>query len=185
MKKMAVLLVTAGLVLAGSLGASVMAEDKIKDRFKKHDSNGDGIVSHQEMKAQVQAKFDEYDQNRDGFVELNELPVTMPVPSHKSERRERRRSKMQEKMAERGHEMPEKFAEHMEQHGKPTRIKFIAKLDRDGDERVSVEEYMRKAIKHFKHRDVNGDGNVTLEEIETARSHRMAKRLKNKQRHQD
>ena len=182
MKKTALFPAAAGLILAASTMAFADDKEDIQARFSQHDSNGDGIISYAEMTTKVQEKFSEFDKNQDGFIALDELPRTIPLPMDRVERRGKRLSRMKEKMAEHGREMPEEFLSHMEERGKPTRIKFMAKLDKDGDELVSLEEFSRPAIRHFKGRDVNGDGNVTLEEIKDFRKHRMAKFLK-KRRH--
>lgn len=167
------------LFATGVLAADNMKE-RMEQRFKELDRNGNGIITHAEMMANVQEKFAEFDKNRDGFLTLAELPKEMPVPEHVRERMEKRAERMQERMAERGEEFdpgdlpPPRGPRGGRFDGKPTRLHFVAKHDRDGDERVSVEEFAVKALRHFKRMDVNGDGEVTKSEtIEAAKEHRM------------
>ncbi|MEX0300696.1 MAG: hypothetical protein AB3N28_16595, partial [Kordiimonas sp.] len=61
-----------------------------------------------------------------------------------------------------------------------SRLTYVARLDKDGDERVSVDEFAGRKIKRFKQADQNGDGSVTLQELEEAsdkmrRHHRKMK----------
>jgi len=161
--------------------------EHIQQRFTEADSNKDGVVTHAEMMLQVEKKFNEFDKNRDGYLVLQELPKIMPIAEHKKERMEKHKEKMKQRMAKRDHKMPEGMSAEMENHfgerGKPTRLRFVAKLDRDGDERVSLEEFTRKAARKFKRGDVNGDGSITLAELEKAKKHHMKKRFKEKRHH--
>lgn len=142
-------------VLAGAHGGA--------KRFEEADKDNNGIITHEEMMAKVQERFEEFDKNGDGFIELAELPKEMPIP----ERMQKRMEEHKKRLAEEGKEIPEAKKKKWEKR-KPTRIKFIAKMDKDGDEKVSVEEFGRKMVKHFKRADMNGDGSVTKEEAEKA-----------------
>ncbi|TNE65226.1 MAG: hypothetical protein EP335_05920 [Alphaproteobacteria bacterium] len=164
------LVVISGLLLVAGAAA---ADDKPRDMFADLDTNKDGVITHEEAMAKVRAKFAEFDKNKDGYLELAELPKEMPVP----ERMEKRMEKMKERMEERAERRGEEFdPEDLERRGKPTRIQFIARHDRDGDERVSLEEFADRAIGHFKRADINGDGKVTKEEANEARSHHFGKK---------
>ena len=44
----------------------------------------------------------------------------------------------------------------------------FAKMDTDGDKKVSKDEWMAKKMAHFDKVDTNGDGNVTKEEFVAA-----------------
>ena len=48
----------------------------------------------------------------------------------------------------------------------PTRMKFMARMDRDGNEQLTVEEFAAPLIKRYKRADINGDGTVTQAELE-------------------
>jgi len=188
-------------IFAAALTASVSAENHrvnpdeknmMQDRFNTADTNNDGLVSHDEAMARVKAKFDGLDSNGSGFLELAELPKEMPVPEHMQRRMDRHKAKMKSHMENHKGDDAGKMQKHMRQRmgehdmrqGKLSRLKFVAKLDRDGDEKVSMEEFSVRAIKRFKHHDLDGDGNVSLAEIEKASKHRMMKkRHKEEKRH--
>ncbi|MFC4349857.1 EF-hand domain-containing protein [Kordiimonas lipolytica] len=154
----------------------------LEERFNDLDSNKNGVVSHAEMMAKAQEKFAEFDKNSDGYLTLEELPKEMPIPEHARERMKKRAERMKERMDERGEDfepddMPDPSGpRHGRFEGKPTRLHFIAKHDRDGDERISLEEFAAKPVGHFKRMDVNGDGEVTKAELlEAAKARRMKK----------
>jgi Ca2+-binding EF-hand superfamily protein len=165
-----------------ALGAHASDGDKMLKRFEEIDGNKDGVITHAEMMAKVSEKFGELDKNGNGYLVLSELPKNMPVPEHVHERKEKRREKMKERMAKDGRKLAELF-EDGKMKGPPTRMKFMAKFDKDGDEQVSLEEFALKAVKRFKRGDVNGDGSVTLAEMKEARLHHMKKRIKEHRRH--
>lgn len=179
---------TKGIVLtmiAGALttAASAGLKDHVAERFKALDGNRDGVVTHEEMMAEVHKKFGEFDKNRDGFLELSELPEQMPVPEKVAKRMEKRMEKMAKRHPEAAEEMKERMEDRFNR--RRTRINFIAKLDRDGDEKVSVEEFVSRKIKRFKKVDGNGDGSVTLAEAEEAASkmaHRKHRKSKKRNR---
>lgn len=178
MKKTTRVSVASILIAAATIAGHAETGDQIKERFAKADADGNGVVTHAEMMEQVRARFSEFDKNSDGFLELGELPKLMPIPEHRKERMEKRIAKMKEKMAKRGKDIPEE----LETMPQPTRIRFVAKFDKDGDERVSLNEFARKATRHFKRGDLNGDGSVTMAEIEEAMKKQMKKRFKDKKR---
>lgn len=154
-------------------------KERMEKRFEEVDTNRNGIITHEEMMANVREKFAELDTNRDGFLTLQELPKEMPIPDHMKERMEKRVERMAEKARENGVEFDEDdMPDHFGKHGKPTRLNFMAKHDKDGDERVSVDEFARKAVRMFKHADLNGDGSVTKAEAGEAMKKRFGKHRK-------
>lgn len=167
-------------VIALMAGTSAIAAGKMKDRFKEVDSNNNGVITHAEMMARVQTEFAKFDKNRDGYLTLSELPKEMPIPEHMKDRLEKRADRMKERLEERADRMgqdfdEEAFEDRLEQR-KPTRIRFMARLDRDGDERVSVDEFSRRAVRMFKHADLNGNGEVTKDEADEARKMKHGKK---------
>ncbi len=156
--------------LLGSLiaGAAFAAGGK-GERFKEADRDGNGVITHEEMMAAVKVKFDAFDKNGDGFLTLSELPKEMPMPEHMEKRLEKRMEKMAERAEKAGRDFDE---DEFEGKFKPTRLRFVAKHDRDGDEQVSLEEFSSRAVHMFKRADANGDGEVTKTEMEDAAKQR-------------
>lgn len=175
-KKAIAITTLAALAVPVVAAAPVKGKEMMEKRFKEADLNGNGVITHEEMMAGVQKKFSEFDKNRDGYLTLTELPQEMPVPEHVEKRMEKRMERMRERAAEQGHELDPEDMPGQGMRGKPTRLKFMAKHDKDGDERVSLEEFARRAVHHFKRGDVNGDGEVTLAEAEQAMAHHFKKR---------
>ncbi|WP_262690478.1 EF-hand domain-containing protein [Kordiimonas aestuarii] len=159
-----------GVTLATTIlaGAAFATGDR-SERFKEADTNSNGVVTHDEMLSAVKVKFDQFDKDGDGYLTLSELPKEMPVP----EGMEKRMEKHLERMAKRAEKAGRDFDEdQFEGRYKPTRMRFIVKLDRDNDERVSLEEFSSRAVHMFKRADENGDGEVTRTEMEDAGKHR-------------
>jgi len=166
--KMSGKIISAALLGTMIAGASFAAAGK-GDRFKELDTNGNGVVTHDEMMAAVKVHFDKLDKNGDGYLTLAELPKEMPIPEHMEKRMEKRMERMAERAEKAGREFDE---EELQDRFKPTRIQFVAKHDRDGDEQVSLEEFSSRAVSMFKRADGNGDGEVTKAEMEDAGKHR-------------
>ena len=153
------------VALAALIASQAQAAGDRGERFKEADTNGNGIITYEEMMGTVKTKFAAFDKNGDGFLELAELPKEMP----NSERMEKRMKRHQERMEKRAEKAGREFdADEMADKRKPTRIKFIAKHDRDGDEKVSVDEFAKRAVHHFKRMDINGNGEVTQDEAKKA-----------------
>tara|TARA_R110002096_G_scaffold295347_1_gene489821 strand:+ start:211 stop:756 length:546 start_codon:yes stop_codon:yes gene_type:complete len=152
------------LIGVASIGSFASIKGGMLEQFKLADGNRDGLVTHDEMMVMIQKKFNEFDKNGDGFLELNELPKEMPV----SDMMQKRMGKRLKKMAKRHDGNEIQLRDHIEERFKVkhSRINYVARHDADGDERVSVEEFAGRKIKHFKRADQNGDGNVTLAELD-------------------
>ncbi len=182
MKSKTVLKMSLMAAAFGFAGTAATAEG-YGERFKKADTNGDGAVSHTEMMAQVQRKFAEFDKNGDGFIVLDELPKEMPMGEKRSKKLEKKKAKMEMRLKEKGVEDTDAFMKKMHDW-KPTRMKFMARHDHDGDERLSVEEFGSRMIHMFKRMDGNGDGSVTMAEAKEAKAKFAKKRhRKHKRKH--
>ncbi len=142
------------------------------------DTNGDGVLTNAEVMTVATAKFDALDKNGDGTLTLSELPKQMPM----GEMRAKRIAKMKEHRANN----PEKAAEFKARREesrmrRQSRMAFIARIDANGDEQVSREEFMAPVERRFAHADADGDGEVTAEERKKA--HKKMRKHR-KKRHQ-
>ena len=144
-------LTTAAALPAAALQASGPDGGEMQNRFFQADTNGDGVVSHDEMLTRAQDRFAEWDTDGNGFLALEELPREMPGMG---------------KRRMRHHESGEGDGEAKR---KPTRMRFMARLDNDGDELLSLDEFTAPMIKRFKRVDADGDGAVTQAEFDEAK----------------
>lgn len=159
-----------------ALGQEPSSHERLgpKQMFERLDANDNGVVTHAEFMIHNAQRFSEFDADADGFLTLEELPETMPIPLRAQRRLAKRQDRTQKRLEQQGvdantSEMPERAR----------RLRFIARLDKDGDERLSVEEFAAPPLKRFKFADVNGDGQVTDTELNTAlaeRAHRPRSR---------
>lgn len=141
-----------------------------KERFQAYDINGDGAVSYDELMEDVGRKFAEFDQDGNGILLLDELPLKMPLPAHAAERIARKQERMQRHQS-RASENPEEAQprlspEEMAEKRRPSRMKFMAKLDRDENEQLDIDEFAAPLIKRYKRADINGDGTVSEAELD-------------------
>lgn len=156
-----------GVILTSLIAVPAMAQDGPGKMFDILDQNKDGKVSHAEVMAKAKKDFAEFDKNNDGMIVLDELPMEMPLREG-HERFLKKIKERHEQKVEKGdrHGMGRMSPEDMEEKMRPTRMKFMARLDDNGDERLDLDEFAQPGIRRFKHADVNGDGTVTREEME-------------------
>ncbi len=154
------------LVGVASTASSASIKEGMIERFNKADSNKDGQVTHEEMMSTIHKKFGEFDKNNDGYLELTELPKEMPVPRMMKEPMQEHLKKMAKRSGKDEAEIQERIEARFKK--KQSRLTYVARLDKDGDERVSVDEFAGRKIQRFKRADQDGDGSVTLEELEEA-----------------
>lgn len=170
--------ITIAVSMISLLAASASAQpgngagfrEAAKERFQAYDINGDGVVSHEELMEDVGRKFAEFDQDGNGILLLDELPLKMPLPPQAAERIARKQERMQRHRS-RALENPESLQprfslEEMAEKRRPTRMKFMAKLDRDENEQLDIDEFAAPLIKRYKRADINGDGAVSEAELE-------------------
>jgi len=130
------------LALAGLVGGPVAFADKLEDaslqaKFEKCDSNADGKISREEHDAAAKEQYEKMDADHNGYVTLSELGATMEA-----------------KGAVKSGKMMSP-AEKMK------------KLDSDGDQRLTAEEYSSGKNQMFDRWDTDKNGSLTTSEFMT------------------
>ncbi|GHF29761.1 hypothetical protein GCM10017044_26290 [Kordiimonas sediminis] len=163
--------------------------------FEKFDADSDGRITHDEFLSGSRDRFTAFDANEDGYLVLEELPEQMPVSEERKARRmehkAERKAKILKKLEENGVENPEEHFEKMRKERKGgregahpeqrrSRMSFIGKMDKDGDERVSLEEFSSRHERMFSRMDADQDGAVTVEEARSAHATMRHTRQHNK-----
>lgn len=137
----------AAFALAWAAAAPAPAQDhggRLMDRlFAKMDADGNGAISSAEGEAAAVKMFEKRDADGDGFLSETEFM---------SSRHEGKAS------AERAQKLSE------------FKSKRFAAADKNGDRRISAEEFFAAAQQRFSAADANGDGQVTREELESRRT---------------
>lgn len=167
---------TIAVSLVGLMATAISAQPgpigdykaEAKERFRSFDRNNDGVVSHRELMNEASEKFSEFDQDRNGILVLDELPLKMPVPERVQRRVEQLQQRGERLRLGRGESGSGPAIEELVEKRSPTRMKFMARLDRDENEQLDVEEFAAPLIRRYKRADINGDGSVTEEEFDEA-----------------
>lgn len=176
---------------------------KMENIFKKQDLNRDGVVSHAEMTKKVEEAFLALDKNKDKMVDYNELPEKMEELAALLHGKEeaKLRAEMRQKMKDMHSQKVKKHQDmkkpddkngegmkrhkvmkHREMKMPENRIDFIKFLDRNKDEKISMDEFMQPAIRRFKRADINGDGGITFDEMKQGMDNHMKRHMKVKER---
>ena len=119
--------------------------------FADLDTNGDGVLSVEEMQAPMLERFQSADTDGDGSLSADELNAARP---EKGEGKRFGGGKFGKNGGNRGDRA----------------AKMIAKLDSDGDGLLSLEELSAnpKPAQMFEKIDANGDGAISQEEFDAA-----------------
>ncbi|HYJ83440.1 MAG TPA: EF-hand domain-containing protein [Allosphingosinicella sp.] len=157
-----------GRIAAPQTRAAVQAQ--VQARFAKADSNSDGFVTQDEVRARAEARLDErreqrfeqLDSNHDGMISRAEFDA--PRAARGGEGGERR--------AMRGERRGKRFAHRGGggAMGAGFGGRAFAAMDMDRDGRVALDEAQRAALQRFDRVDSNRDGTITLEERQAARA---------------
>ncbi|HEX8241025.1 MAG TPA: EF-hand domain-containing protein [Allosphingosinicella sp.] len=147
---------------------------QVQARFARADSNRDGFVTQDEVRARAEARraqrqerrgerreqrFDRLDTNRDGMLSRAEFDAPRAVGG--GDRGERR--------AMRGDRRGQRFAHRGGMRGGLAGRGF-AMMDLDHDGRVALAEAQRAALQRFDRVDSNRDGTISLDERQAARA---------------
>ncbi len=187
-------ILTASPVMAAKQGGPGGAHGMEGERptpFEMMDTDRDGKVTAEELNAHLSARFKMLDQNADGYFTSEDVnllrekvsalqeassefgdPPPPPPPPPPSE-----------SAGDAEEDGPERRAKHRGRdhgpkgpHGKAgLPDKMIAHLDRDGDGKVSKEEFTRRAEIMMEQMDVNGDSILTRKEMFSARDNMRKK----------
>lgn len=121
---------------------SASADDRTQ-RFKASDLNGDGYIDAAENTKFILSSFARVDSNGDGFQDKQEIFEDL--------------RKRMDGVPEGKGKLPPSMMLVVDN--------AIKVKDRDGDGRVSLEEYKLDAESRFKELDANGDGKLSLDEM--------------------
>jgi hypothetical protein len=158
--------------------AAVVA--RVQARFARADSNRDGFVTQDEVRARSEARrakrgerreqrFEQLDSNNDGSISRAEFEA--PRAARGGERRAERAERRGQRFAHRGGRgrgggmMMARFG-----------ARAFAAMDSNRDGRVALAEVQRTALQRFDRVDSNRDGTISLDERQAARSARMERR---------
>ncbi|WP_375690190.1 EF-hand domain-containing protein [Pseudooceanicola sp. LIPI14-2-Ac024] len=138
------MLMSGAMILAVAAGA-VSAQEQQENRgprpdFATIDTDGDGQVSPEEMRAHAAARFAGADADNDGVITADEMIA------HMEAREEQRKAERRQRMVER----------------------MLERADDDGDGALSIDELLppeRTQDRMFKRLDADGDGVISEEEF--------------------
>ena len=117
-------------------------------RFEKMDLNGDGFITQEEFNEFRKIRFLEIDANNDGYLSKAELAERIKKWKSKHSGFKRR-----------------KIGRHLK--GKAE--KRFSKADKNGDRKISREEFGDMTKTRFNKADINKDGKITIAELKTHR----------------
>jgi hypothetical protein len=157
--------------------AAVAAQ--VEARFARADSNRDGFVTREEVRAGAEARraqrserraqrFEQLDSNDDGMISRAEFEAPRAIRG--GERRAMRAERRGERFAHR--RGPRGGGMMMARFG----ARAFAAMDSNRDGRVALAEARRIALQRFDRVDSNHDGTITVDERQAARAARMERR---------
>ncbi len=148
-----------------SLCAVLAVPALAQDPLAALDANGDGVITKDEVLADLTQRFQNLDADGNGSVTFAELPVQLPLTGEQQSRIDRRVERALAKAERRGFTADK---ETLRLRFTPTRAKFIARNDLNADEQVDFGEFTRQALDRFDRVDSDGDGLVTESERKDA-----------------
>ncbi|MDB4994539.1 MAG: hypothetical protein JWM74_1971 [Myxococcaceae bacterium] len=149
--------------------------------FGKADTNGDGVISAEEMKAHGEAMKAEHfakgDKNSDGAIDATEagdhwerLKVADADNDGKVTRAEMDKAFADGKLHPMGHGDHGPRGEGADRdHDRPSPEAFFQKLDKDGNGTIDASEIPDRMKEHLADIDTNKDGKISLDELKAAK----------------
>jgi len=166
----------------------------IQAMFAEADTNKDGKVTRDEMLAAATARFQAADTNHDGYLDATERKAMHAAMGKDAAHQGSFFAKMDHDgngtisrdeapphLAARFDQLDTNFDGVLDKqelaaaHGDKAKHGAMAKMDADGDGKVSLAEFTAGALRMFSHLDTDNDGVITLAEAQAARPHRQAR----------
>lgn len=154
------------VAIASVLCGIAMAGGDKDDHMKMMDANSDGKVSAIEHSNGAKKMFTKMDSNKDGSVTAAEMDAAHPTMKHHKDKQDATTAQHQdgqdkENAADKSYDKDAKMS-----GGKMmSSSEKIAKMDTNGDGRMSAEEHATGANKMFTKMDTDSDGNLTAQEL--------------------
>jgi Ca2+-binding EF-hand superfamily protein len=141
--------------------------------IERFDTDGDGSLAVTELPERMQKRFEKVDADGDGFVSADELTTAFESRQGNGERNGEGKGKAKGKG--KGKEKDERGGLDKRERGEGEKgkrsmdpTKLLQRMDKDGDEKISLEEAPDRFKKNFSKMDANADGFVELAELKTA-----------------
>ncbi|MCV2881391.1 EF-hand domain-containing protein [Actibacterium sp. XHP0104] len=153
----------------GQMGAMMM---------QRFDADNDGKITREEFLTPMQDRFAASDSDGDGVLSAEELASARPMGMQGGDMECERGERMGRGYDDDDDDYGRKHMKHMRDHARMTpedradrAQRMIAMMDADGDGALSAEELSAgpNAERAFSRLDADGDGNVTLEEFKAAK----------------
>jgi Ca2+-binding EF-hand superfamily protein len=155
--------------------------ERMQKWLGKADTNADGVISADEMKAHGEAKraehFAKRDKNSDGAIDATEagdhwehLKVADADNDGKVTRAEMDKAMADGKLHPMGHGDHGPRGEGADRdHDRPSPEAFFQKLDKDGNGTIDASEIPDRMKEHIADIDTNKDGKISLDELKAAK----------------
>lgn len=123
--------------------------------FAERDLNEDGIIPLAEFTQEPTENFAEWDINQDGSLTLDEFPQDLPDSLRPMRRAHAGAADQTE---------GEQGEKRRGSRRAPSRMRIFSHLDQDGNEVLSLEEFLMPATRIFDKLDANENGDLTYDE---------------------
>jgi Ca2+-binding EF-hand superfamily protein len=148
-----------------------------KRYLRSLDDNHDGRITQKEFLGRTQERFDALDLNHDGVISPEEASQAKTAQLKKKAEREARKKLLARAKNKKNTPLalPQAGAEATAKPARPAKPP-LARLDANGDGRVTRQEYLAKRQEKFAEMDLNHDGVISREEAKIAKAKVLARR---------